>query len=564
MTRAPKNPIVKKIHPFLLSVLSGLLLFAAWPVSPLTILIFVAFVPLLWLEQRSTRAIKFFGWSYLTLLIWNVATTWWVCNSTLPGGLSAILANSLLMCIPWLGFHKVKNKMGPALGYTSLILFWMSFEYIHLNWELSWPWLTLGNVFATHPGWVQWYEITGTSGGSLWVLAVNLAFFLLLKEKFFPATNRPLGEPVGKNRLNTKYLIILGLLLIVPLAFSRLLAPANDMGGTALTSNVGGTVPALPRDSPQPNIVIVQPNIDPYEKFAPGNSENELQKLIRLSESQIDIRTGLVVWPETAIPDAIDENRIRTDSIMGPVWDFLRRHPSVDLLTGVEGYRLFNAENKTSYSFRIPNSDLYEDSYNSAALLDSSSAQIYHKSKLVPGVETLPSFLKFMASLFDKFGGTTGGYARQEERTVLLTSNNSYRIAPSVCYESIYGEFMSAYVRGGADLLVIITNDGWWGKTAGYRQHENYARLRAIETRRWVARSANTGISCFIDPAGHVIDPQPWDKTTAIKWTVPRTRTLTFYVRHGDLLSHLVIALTGVLILWWVILVIRKKSIGNG
>jgi apolipoprotein N-acyltransferase len=521
---------MKKIPPFFLAALSGLLLFAAWPVSPLTFLIFVAFVPLIWLEQQATRALKFFGWSYLTLLIWNAATTWWVCNSTLPGGISAILANSLLMSIPWLCFHKIKTRMGPVAGYAALILFWMGFEYIHLNWELSWPWLTLGNVFATHPGWIQWYEITGTSGGSLWVLAVNLAIFFSLRRR--GPGSRPLA--------------VVALLIIVPLIISRLMVP--DTSGPA----------------PLSNIVVVQPNIDPYEKFLPGNSENELQKLIRLSESQIDSQTRLVVWPETAIPEAIDENGIKTNPVMGPVWDLLRRHPSVDLLTGIEGYRVFSAENKTSYSFRIPNSDLYEDSYNSAALLDSNSARIYHKSKLVPGVETLPSFLKFMASLFDKFGGTIGGYARQEERTVLGTPGNSYRIAPSVCYESIYGEFMSAYVRNGANLLVIITNDAWWGKTPGYRQHESYARLRAIETRRWVARSANTGISCFIDPSGAVIDPQPWDKSTAIKWQVPGTSVMTFYVRHGDLLSHLAIALALALIGWWLIDLLFKRKASHG
>ncbi len=534
---AIKIAIVKKIHPFLLSVLSGLLLFAAWPVSPLTPLIFVAFVPLLWLERKTTRAIKFFGWIYLAMLTWNATTTWWVCNSTLPGGIGAIMANSLLMSLPWLGFHKVRIRMGSVAGYSAFILFWLCFEYIHLNWELSWPWLTLGNVFATHPGWVQWYEITGTSGGSLWVLAINLLVFFTLR-----------GPRRGAApRLDAGYRYsrpITVALLIIPLLISFAIAPR----------------PAA-TDPTASNIVVVQPNIDPYEKFAPGNSENELLKLIGLSESKIDSQTRLLVWPETAIPESIDENAIKTNPIMMPVWYFLHRHPSVDLLTGIEGYRIFNSQTKTPYSFRIPNSDLYEDSYNSAALLDSNSAQIYHKSKLVPGVETLPSFLKFMASVVDKFGGTTGGYARQEERTVLGTSNNSYRIAPSVCYESIYGEFMSSYVRRGADLLVIITNDGWWGRTAGYRQHENYARLRAIETRRWVARSANTGISCFIDPSGNVIDPQPWDKAAAIKLPVPPTHALTFYVRHGDILSRLAIALTLALIVWWLIdLIFTRRS----
>ena len=523
------NP--RPLPPLLLSLLSGVLLFAAWPVSPLTALIFVAFVPLLWLEQQATSRKKFFGWTYLTLVVWNIASTWWVLNSTLIGGISAILANALLMCLPWIGFYNIKKKRGEKAGYAALILFWLTFEYVHLNWELSWPWLTLGNVFASHPGWVQWYELTGTSGGSLWVMLVNVLIFLLLREK------------IQKSRWNTRQVTGIGLLLVVPLIGSWLLTPADKEGAYHPPAQTTGT--------PSPNIVLIQPNVDPWdEKFVAGKEQAQLQKLIRLSESQIDSNTALVVWPETAVPVAINEDEMKSNYFMAPVWDFLKRHPSVNLLTGVEGFRFYNEKDKTPYSSKVSESNKYADSYNSAVLFDSSHFQVYHKSKLVPGVETLPSFLKFMSPLFDKFGGTTGGYARQPERTVLQTYNNTYHIAPAVCYESIYGEFMSAYIRNGSDLIVVITNDGWWGNTAGYRQHENYARLRAVETRRWVARSANTGITCFIDPSGAVIDPQPWDKTAVIKMDVPAIRNRTFYVKFGDILSRLAIAGTILLVVW--------------
>ena len=536
---------MKKFNPLLLSLLSGLLLFAAWPVSPLTFLIFIAFVPLLWLEQQTTSRKKFFGWTYLTLVVWNIATTWWVLNSTLIGGAAAILANALLMCLPWILFYNIKKKKGDRIGYTALILFWLTFEYIHLNWELSWPWLTLGNVFASHPGWVQWYEVTGTSGGSLWIMGVNVLVFLLLREK------------IQQSRWNIRQTIFIVALLILPLVSSLFLDPAFRKDTQIVT------VPGRPA-AHIPNIILVQPNVDPWdEKFVAGKEQAQLQKLIRLSESQIDSNTALVVWPETAVPVSIKEDEMKSNYFMAPVWDFLKRHPSINLFTGVEGFRFYSEQNKTPYSHKVPQSDKYEEVYNSAVLMDSSHFQVYHKSKLVPGVETLPSFLNFMSPLFDKFGGTTGGYARQSERTVLQTYNNSYHVAPAVCYESIYGEFMSAYVRNGADLIVVITNDGWWGNTAGYRQHESYARLRAIETRRWVARSANTGITCFIDPAGEVIDPQPWDKTAVIKKTIPtgmhQDNRRTFYVKYGDILSKLVSAGTILLIVWWLITILQSK-----
>ena len=110
------------------------------------------------------------GTVLLGMLIWNAGTTWWIWNSTAAGAIGAIIANSFLMGLPLWGFHIFRKKYGDKAGLLSFITFWLSFEYIHLNWQLSWPWLTLGNVFAKKTCWIQWYEITGTCGGSLWVL----------------------------------------------------------------------------------------------------------------------------------------------------------------------------------------------------------------------------------------------------------------------------------------------------------------------------------------------------------------------------------------------------------
>lgn len=527
---------MKKLPPLLLSLLSGLLLFTAWPVSALTFLIFIAFVPLLWLEQQGIRRRKFFGWVYLSMLIWNLATTWWIWNASEPGAAGAILANSLLMCIPWLGFHFVKARLGDKPGYISLMAFWMSFEYFHLsNWGLSWPWLTSGNVFATHTGWIQWYEYTGVSGGGLWILTVNLLIFLLLRKK------------IKEGSFHTITLIAIALVLAIPLAISYLMTPNAQTTDSAA----------------QKNIVIVQPNIDPYEKLSTGSFDAQLQKLIRLSEAAgIDSNTALVVWPETALYTeyGFEEDSLRKNYFLPPLWDFLRRHPSINLLTGIESFRLYKNK-QTATAKNMTGSSTWYDSYNAATILDSSGPiAFYHKTMLVPGVETLPPFLHFLDAWFEKFGGTASGYAGQTDRTILQTSNHSYRIAPAVCYESIYGGFMSAYIRNGADIIAVITNDGWWGNTPGFRQHLNYARLRAIESRRWVVRSANTGVSCIIDPSGKILDAQPWEKPAFIKQSVPATNTLTFYIRNGDILSKTAVAAAIILIIWTIIVIIKKKT----
>jgi apolipoprotein N-acyltransferase len=177
----------------------------------------------------------------------------------------------------------------------------------------------------------------------------------------------------------------------------------------------------------------------------------------------------------------------------------------------------------------------------------------------VPGVETLPSFLNFMGKWFENFGGISGTLGRDSERKVFVSWDNHFKAAPIICYESIYSDYITAYVRKGANILTVITNDGWWGNTPGYKQHMNYARLRAIETRKWVARSANTGISCFIDPLGNVIDPRPWDTPASIKHSIPVDNRQTFFVQHGDMLSKATIVVSILLILLDIVFGIRSR-----
>ncbi len=446
-------------------------------------------------------------------------TTWWIWNSSEVGAVAAVLFNSFLMSIPFLLMHLTKKKFGNILGYSSLIIYWMAFEYLHHTWELSWPWLTMGNAFALHPEWIQWYEYTGTSGGSLWVLLSNIFYFAIRTE--FKSNGRSIGY--------YKKLIGWFAFLVIPILFSNWISTNEQK------------IVDQQKATATKNIVLVQPNVDPWaEKFEVGTLESQINKLITLSELQIDDSTSLVVWPETAIAAGVWEDQIKTEPSYYPVWSFLNRHPQLSLLSGIDSYRNYgsNPANASSTARHNKNYGFYYDAYNTAALFNSdTSINLYHKGKLVPGVETLPSFLKWMGPWFENFGGISGTLGTDKQRIVFTDKQNHYKAAPIICYESVYGDYVTDYVRKGANILTIITNDGWWGNTDGYKQHMNYARIRAIETRRWVVRSANTGISCFIDPLGNVIYPQPWDKASAIKLNVPVSDKKTFFVKHGDVLS---------------------------
>lgn len=531
---------MKRFSLLFIALAGSLLLWAAWPTSPLTILIFIAWVPLIWIEDNINNWKKLFGLTYVHMLIWNVATTWWVWNASPEGAMGAFIANSLIMCVPWLLFYFTKKILGRWIGYSSLIIFWLSFEYIHHNWELSWPWLTLGNAFATHPEWVQWYQYTGSTGGSLWILLINIIAYLTILE-------------YRKNGRTRKYYTTIATwiaVLTIPIFISRIMISSER-------KKMAAALPAATK-----NVVVVQPNVDPYTEKFTGSIESQVQRLIVLSEQQIDQNTTLVVWPETAIPAQVWEDEIKHNFFYYPVWSFLHRHPNVNLVTGIDSYKKYGPDKKNAPpTARFDQgSQTYYDAFNTAAFFDADTTiQLYHKAKLVPGVETLPSFLNFMGRWFENFGGISGTLGRDSERKVFIPWDNHFKAAPIICYESIYSDYITEYVRKGANILTIITNDGWWGNTPGYKQHMNYARLRAIETRKWIARSANTGISCFIDPLGNVIDPQPWDTPASIKQAIPVDSRQTFFVKHGDMLSRATIVVSLLLIVLTVVVGIKNR-----
>ena len=313
------------------------------------------------------------------MLIWNTGTTWWIWNSTAPGAVGAIVANSFLMCLPLTGYHIFKKNYGQKAGWLALIVFWLGFEYIHLDWQLSWPWLTLGNVFATHTDWIQWYEYTGVSGGSLWVLLTNISIYTFLKEKNKSAKYKPA--------------IAVLLMLVLPIVLSLTIKPKT----TPLSASQ--------------NVVIVQPNIDPYsEKFDLASTNNQIQKLITLSETNMDTNTRLVVWPETALPVAVWQDKVMENAYYKPVFDFANRHPEMTLETGIETIKNYGREKATKTARKDESSGNYYDVFNAAISIKvNQPLQFYNKSKLVPGVETLPDFLLWMGAIFEQFGGTAGG-----------------------------------------------------------------------------------------------------------------------------------------------------------
>lgn len=478
-------------------------------------------------EQSPKGGRKFFRYSYLALLIWNVTTTWWVINSTIIGGIFAMVANALLMYLPLWAYRFTKKRAGEAWGYFGFVLYWMTFEHIHLNWDLSWPWLTLGNAFAMFPEWVQWYEYTGVFGGTLWVLLGNLGFYFA----FF--RSGALDRGIFPWRSFTYCL----LWIAIPIFFSYLRYFNYEEKGE-------------PHE-----IVVLQPNIDPFtEKFIGTENfipfDEQVRRFMNMSAEEITPQTDFLLWPETAIDRAFDEATMFDERIIRQVRDFRRQYEELSLLTGLTSYSIYRKEDAPP-SARYREDIGHYDFYNTALFLsDAGVDTTYHKSKLVPGVEIMPypQVFSFLSETLFNLGGTSGGFGQQEERTVFYNAEG-VGAAPSICYESIYGDYMAEFVRNGANYIFIITNDGWWGNTPGHRQHFHYASLRAIETRRSIARCANTGISGFFNQRGDVLQRTEYWVPATVSGEIRANEELTFYARYGDFLSRTAVWLAAFVLL---------------
>ncbi len=543
---------LQKKHLYLLSLLSAILLWAGWPAHGFSFLLLIAFCPLLFVEEYFYRerdnykAFALFRYAYITTLSWNILSTWWILNASIVGGIAAMILNALFMTLVLVLFHYVRMKTNNLTGYSALIILWISFEYFHLNWQCSWPWLTLGNGFANWANSVQWYEYTGALGGSLWILIANIIFIRLITGIWLDKADKK-----AKRNLITAAVSI----IIVPLVVSLITLERFQ------NSQADGDK----RKNQAVNVVVVQPNIDPYNEKFSGDYMNQLNKMLSLADTKVDTATDYLVFPETALTDPnIWENNWDANGSIQVLKNYVARHPHLSLVTGASTNRDYAKGDSLSESARkYIDGGGYYDSYNTAIQLNNNKhLQYYHKSKLVPGVESMP-FQKFLGPIADlafKLGGASGTLGTQKEPSIFTDPVSQTKVGVAICYESIYGEYVGKYVQKGAQLIFIITNDGWWQDTPGYKQHLTYARLRAIETRRNIARAANTGISAFINATGDIIQHTGWWQPAAISERLIANNELTFYVTHGDYLGRAACWLCIPLFLFLGISVIRKKQ----
>lgn len=527
-----------------LSVAGGVLCGSAWSNWCSGLILLIAFVPFFlietWLYENPRQFSKNSFFTYLLpgLVIFSIMTMRWMRVASLTGAICVIMGLSFLMAFAlWLA-HIIRIKAGNIPGFLSLITFWLSYEFISLNVNIVSPWINLGNGLAKDIMFVQWYEVTGTSGGTLWILLSNLFLSIFIVKHL-----------AGEKRSGV-FLFVWLSVVIIP-------------SGISLTRYF--TI--KPEGNRASEVLIIQPNTDPYTEKFTVPFEVQLRKVITMAKSEATENTAWIITPETTVDDPVNLDDMDRNKYVGMFREVTGKYPGAVVVTGMVSYRIYpdQKEAPTRSARKTDSSGSYYDHFNSAFKIDTGdNIEVYHKSKLVPGIEmqfaTGPG--RLISKILPYLGGTKWGYGMQEERTCFHHDRLRQTIGPIICYESVFGSFVTGYVRNGAEALFIITNDGWWKNTNGYRQHLNYASLRAIETRRPVARAANTGISCLIDIRGKRTAESEWWSQSTIRGEIITEQRITPYVKYGDYLLNISV-LTSVILLLAIFIIkpLRKKNL---
>jgi len=482
--------------PWLQSILAAILLWLSFPPYNLGILQIPAFILLLRLSVTSVSVRQMIYYAYPSFVLWNLLTTYWLMMASVTAGAAAIIANAALMLIPlWLIRRLTISDMNPIGASFLSAAIWVSYEYLHHQWDLAWPWLTLGNAWSNLTGVIQYISVTGVWGVSFWIVFTAALCYHAIATA---------SKPVLKSAL----LIFIAFPLFSVLAMISI---------------------QQPHDRPF-HVTVVQPNSDSYEQYGGHPSLDHLvTHLLELSGEARTDSTELIVWPENALDAALTLSspqilRIR-DSLR--VWD-------TELVSGTGYLKYYNDDEAPAITRGIHSGRPYNFFNAAFHIQPDNNTNVYEKGRLVPVVERFP-FVEFFNTI-DIFGwinwGGLNSYGLGEEATVFDVDGD--RTPALICYDSVFPGWVNQFVNNDSDFITIITNDGWWGDSNGHVQHFAYARLRAIEQRRWIARSANNGISGIISPDGKVqLETEYWTEN-AFTYQIYQSDKLTFYGRFGD------------------------------
>ncbi len=409
---------------------------------------------------------------------------------------AVLLINSTL-------FYLSQKIFGKEKSLWLFPIIWVTGEYLLTLTDLKFPWLTLGHGLAKFTTFIQIADIVGAFGLSLIVLYINVFLYFAIKN--FLSIRKSFIRYIALSIILISIVFIYGLIKL------------NEKNTDEKFLKVG----------------VVQPNIDPWDKWELGGLESILQNYLELSEECTKQGAKLIIWPETALPVYLLSGTY--SDIVDSIYSFLREK-DVYLLTGMPDY-IVHYENPPSDAKLSKAGSFYYSTYNSILLLNPNSYEIqrYGKMHLVPLGEKVPfvDALPFLADWF-KWGVGLSGWNVGKDTTVFKfkVDNDTIKVAGLVCYESVFPDFVTHFVKKGAQFITVVTNDSWYGNSSGPYQHKEFAALRAVENRRAVVRSANGGISCLINQYGITEFETEMFTRSSFVVDVPLNEQITFYTKY--------------------------------
>jgi len=526
----------RRIHRYLPYLLSGLLLGLSYPSYPyvrLEVLAWVWMVPLL-LALREVRSFwGVLGRIYLTTLVVCVLPESPLLTSHAWGTILLFFVSAVVLTVPFISFYLIRNALGWRVALLSAPVVWTAWDWLYHQSEGSFGWLAMGITQSNLYWLVQYVDITGVWGITFWIVLFNVLVVMAIEECGVQSAAPVIRTPHSalRNRLVRRLALVAAAMLLPPLLYSAFVFIREARAAA---------------DDRAISVLMVQPNVDPWQKF--DQNTVTLAKATALTDSALGTqKPDLIIWPETAVPYVLAQDKVAREFVYRAVSRW-----KTPLLTGTldaSDAQTFNAAVLLAPEPRAANSPLTVDA---SALgpratkhrprtnppFSVKSSEMYHKRSLFPFVERVPFQARFpaLARLIINVGGR-GGFSPGETPTVFsfrARQGEPVTVAAAICYDQLYPAQIAEFVQHGANLMALITNEGWWSKTHGAYWLAASTRLRAIETRRTIARTANTGVTCFIDPLGRIYDQAPWWEEQTVMGKVRLSNEMSLYVRYTD------------------------------
>lgn len=542
---------MKTWQKYFLSVLSGLLMVLAFPPNELYILGFLMFLPLMYVMEKTGK--KNFWAFYLSMMVYQVGTNWWIAAIQegkdpwlIASGVALGIGHPFFLMLPLLFLRLLRNKLFAENPNRIVWLFpivWTGFEWLHSQTDFSYPWLSIGNTQIFNTAWVQMADL-----GGVWLVGLVIGYCNVFIYRYLQSFRG--NEILGAKRL--RHLIPLAVLIILPVVYgmNRLDYYDNErmQQGEAL------------------DIALIQPNINPWLKWDGLSPHKQVNMHFEITDSLLNEGEDidLAIWSESVITQIGMEFHSEHD------FTYVRRHAEnrgYSLMAGFADVHIYeDGEDIPAIAKYSDGLGKYYDTYNAAFLIDPDdpqiereNPQIYHKMRLTPFAERFPhaETFWFMRDLV-KWGVGISGWQKGRNQKNLIY-RDSVHIAPIICIESIYPDFVSDFALKGANIFTIITNDAWYDFTIGPEQHYQIARMRAIENRRYIARVANTGVSGLIGPDGADLERVTQYKKSGKVVSVPIMEGYTLYTLWGGYIGWLCLSISTLFILFAIFKRIMKR-----